>query len=110
MVSRTAVIESPSESESLASTLVTPPVRVVALTSSLTLILSATPTAGKENVILLEEKGENLDSVGYAKKMKQWRLSSHDVHLVVGPPGGFEFFSLLPAAPLTTYTGAGQLV
>ena len=27
--------------------------------------------------------------MGYAEKMKQWRLSSEYIHLVVGPPGGF---------------------
>ncbi|MAJ18319.1 MAG: 50S rRNA methyltransferase [Euryarchaeota archaeon] len=45
--------------------------------------------AGVKNVIVLEERGENLDSMGYAEKLKQWRLSSDDIHLVVGPPGGF---------------------
>ena len=45
--------------------------------------------AGSSNVIVLEERGENIDSMGYAEKMKQWRLSSADIHLVVGPPGGF---------------------
>ena len=45
--------------------------------------------AGKKNVIVLEESGENLDSMAYAEKMKQWRLSNDDIHLVVGPPGGF---------------------
>ncbi|MED6312342.1 MAG: 23S rRNA (pseudouridine(1915)-N(3))-methyltransferase RlmH [Candidatus Thermoplasmatota archaeon] len=45
--------------------------------------------AGKKNVIVLEERGENIDSMAYAEKMKQWRLSNDDIHLVVGPPGGF---------------------
>ena len=49
--------------------------------------------AGESNVILLEEKGEILDSIGYSEKLKQWRLSTNDVHLVVGPPGGFGDFS-----------------
>ena len=40
-------------------------------------------------MILLQEKGENLDSIGYSEKMKQWRISTNSVHLVVGPPGGF---------------------
>jgi len=45
--------------------------------------------AGNDTVILLQEKGENLDSIGYSEKMKQWRVSANSVHLVVGPPGGF---------------------
>ena len=45
--------------------------------------------AGEDKVILLQEKGENLDSIGYSEKMKQWRVSTNSVHLVVGPPGGF---------------------
>ena len=45
--------------------------------------------AGNDKVILLQEKGENLDSMGYSEKMKEWRISSSSVHLVVGPPGGF---------------------
>tara|TARA_B100000965_G_scaffold161977_1_gene134846 strand:- start:296 stop:730 length:435 start_codon:yes stop_codon:yes gene_type:complete len=45
--------------------------------------------AGNDHVILLQEKGENLDSMGYSEKMKEWRISSSSVHLVVGPPGGF---------------------
>ncbi|MAQ04240.1 MAG: hypothetical protein CMA50_00240 [Euryarchaeota archaeon] len=49
--------------------------------------------AGKNNVIVLEEKGQILDSIGYAEKLKNWRLSSSDIHLVVGPPGGFGEYS-----------------
>ena len=49
--------------------------------------------AGNNNVIVLEEKGEILDSMGYAEKLKKWRLSSSDIHLVVGPPGGFGEYS-----------------
>tara|TARA_B110000008_G_scaffold254909_1_gene271183 strand:+ start:755 stop:1189 length:435 start_codon:yes stop_codon:yes gene_type:complete len=45
--------------------------------------------AGKDMIILLQEKGENIDSMGYSEKMKNWRISSNSVHLVVGPPGGF---------------------
>ena len=45
--------------------------------------------AGKDLIILLQEKGENIDSIGYSEKMKKWRISSNSVHLVVGPPGGF---------------------
>ena len=41
-----------------------------------TYISSIVSKAGKENVIVLEEKGVILDSMGYAEKMKQWRLSS----------------------------------
>ena len=45
--------------------------------------------AGEDKVILLQEKGENLDSIGYSEKTKEWRISTKSVHLVVGPPGGF---------------------
>ena len=45
--------------------------------------------AGNDKVILLQEKGENLDSMGYSEKMKKWRISTSSIHLVVGPPGGF---------------------
>tara|TARA_B100001094_G_C17799542_1_gene608380 strand:- start:154 stop:708 length:555 start_codon:yes stop_codon:yes gene_type:complete len=48
--------------------------------------------AGKDTVILLQENGENLDSIGYSKKMKEWRISNNSVHLVVGPPGGFGIY------------------
>jgi 23S rRNA (pseudouridine1915-N3)-methyltransferase len=48
--------------------------------------------AGNDTVILLQEKGENLDSIGYSEKMKQWRISSNSIHLVVGPPGGFGLY------------------
>ena len=58
-----------------------------------TYISSILSKAGESNVILLEEKGEILDSIGYSEKLKQWRLSTNDVHLVVGPPGGFGDFS-----------------
>ena len=58
-----------------------------------TYLSSIVSKAGKDNVIVLEENGENLDSMGYADKMKQWRLSSHDIHLVIGPPGGFGDYS-----------------
>lgn len=52
-------------------------------------LASIVSKVGKKNVIVLEESGENLDSMAYAEKMKQWRLSNDDIHLVVGPPGGF---------------------
>ena len=42
--------------------------------------------ARKDTVILLQEKGENLDSMGYSKRMKEWRISNNSAHLVVGPP------------------------
>ena len=45
--------------------------------------------AGNDEIILLQERGENLDSIGYSQKMKEWRISSGSTHLVVGPPGGF---------------------
>ncbi|MCP2503001.1 MAG: 23S rRNA (pseudouridine(1915)-N(3))-methyltransferase RlmH [Candidatus Thalassarchaeaceae archaeon] len=45
--------------------------------------------AGSDTIILLQEKGENLDSIGYSEMMKKWRISTKSVHLVVGPPGGF---------------------
>ena len=45
--------------------------------------------AGKDLVILLQEKGQNIDSIEYSEMMKKWRISTNSVHLVVGPPGGF---------------------
>ena len=45
--------------------------------------------AGNDEIILLQERGENIDSIGYSQKMKEWRISSGSTHLVVGPPGGF---------------------
>ena len=48
--------------------------------------------AGNDTVILLQEKGENIDSIGYSEKMKQWRISPNSIHLVVGPPGGFGLY------------------
>ena len=55
-----------------------------------TYLSSIVSKAGEDNVIVLEEKGENLDSMEYSEKMKQWRLSSNDVHLVVGPQAVLE--------------------
>ena len=52
-------------------------------------LASIVSKAGKKNVIVLEESGENLDSMAYAEKMKQWRLSKDDIHQDVGPPGGY---------------------
>ena len=52
-------------------------------------LASIVSKAGKKNVIVLEESGENLESMAYAEKMQQWRLSNDDIHVVVGPPGGF---------------------
>jgi 23S rRNA (pseudouridine1915-N3)-methyltransferase len=45
--------------------------------------------SGKDTILLLQEKGEHLDSVGYSEKMKKWIISTNSVHLVVGPPNGF---------------------
>ena len=42
-----------------------------------------------DDIILLEEDGEQLNSLQYAERLKQWTLSHRDTHLVVGPPGGF---------------------
>ena len=45
--------------------------------------------SGGQNVILLEEKGEELDSIGFSSKLKSWRISTNTTHLVIGPPEGF---------------------
>ena len=41
------------------------------------------------NIILLQESGEELDSVQYSEHLKRWSMKRNDTHLVVGPPGGF---------------------
>ncbi|MBL20491.1 MAG: hypothetical protein CMB42_01310 [Euryarchaeota archaeon] len=41
------------------------------------------------NIILLEEDGDQLDSLQYADRLRSWSLNQNDTHLVVGPPGGF---------------------
>lgn len=41
------------------------------------------------NIILLQESGEELDSVQYSERLNEWSMQRNDTHLVVGPPGGF---------------------
>ena len=41
------------------------------------------------SIILLQESGEELDSVQYSEHLKRWSMKRNDTHLVVGPPGGF---------------------
>ena len=42
------------------------------------------------SIILLQESGEELDSVQYSEHLKRWSMKRNDTHLVVGPPGGFD--------------------
>ena len=41
------------------------------------------------SIILLQESGEELDSIQYSELFKKWSMQRNDTHLVVGPPGGF---------------------
>lgn len=41
------------------------------------------------DVILLDESGEILSSVEFAKRFSAWGLSREDTHLAIGPAGGF---------------------
>ena len=40
-------------------------------------------------IILLEENGEELDSIQYSEQLNGWIMHNKDTHLGVGPPGGF---------------------
>ena len=39
--------------------------------------------------VLLDEGGEAPDSLAFAETVRQWTLASEDVHLMVGPPDGW---------------------
>ena len=39
--------------------------------------------------VLLDEGGEALDSLAFAETVRQWTLASEDVHLMIGPPDGW---------------------
>lgn len=39
--------------------------------------------------MLLDEGGDALDSLAFAETVRQWTLASEDVHLMVGPPDGW---------------------
>ena len=41
------------------------------------------------DVILLDESGEILSSIEFAKRFSEWGLSSEDIHLAIGPADGF---------------------
>lgn len=40
--------------------------------------------------VLLDEGGDALDSLAFADMVRRWELASEDVHLMVGPPNGWE--------------------
>ncbi len=48
----------------------------------------ASPPEGSTR-FLLDEGGEDLDSLEFADRFRAWTLSSGDVHLMVGPPDGW---------------------
>ncbi len=41
------------------------------------------------NLILLDEGGEQEDSVAFAQRFEQWQLASDGVHLAIGPAEGW---------------------
>ena len=41
------------------------------------------------DVIILDENGEMLSSIEFAKRFSEWVLSSKDTHLAIGPADGF---------------------
>ncbi len=41
------------------------------------------------DVILLDESGEILSSIKFAKRFSEWGLSSEETHLAIGPADGF---------------------
>ena len=44
--------------------------------------------AGASRIIALDERGESLDTAGWAKSLKQWMQDGRDVSLLVGGPDG----------------------
>ena len=48
----------------------------------------AAPPQGTHQV-LLDEGGDQLDSLAFAETVGRWALRSEDVHLLVGPPDGW---------------------
>ena len=65
--------------------------QIINSTTTTTIIYCKLHLCDYQNLLsfIKQEKGENIDSMGYSEKMKNWRISSNSVHLVVGPPGGF---------------------
>ena len=41
------------------------------------------------NVILMDEGGEEMTSTDFSKRFDNWTISSEDIHLAVGPADGF---------------------
>ena len=41
------------------------------------------------SVIVLDEGGEEMTSIGFSKKFENWIISTEDVHLAIGPADGF---------------------
>ena len=42
-----------------------------------------------DDVILLDEVGEEMSSFEFSKRFEKWTISTSDVHLAVGPADGF---------------------
>ena len=43
----------------------------------------------KGKLILMDENGLNIDSVGFSDLFKSWKIDSEDTHLAIGPSEGF---------------------
>ncbi len=41
------------------------------------------------SLILMDEGGEEIDSLGFAKRFEQWQLASEGVHVAIGPAEGW---------------------
>lgn len=48
-------------------------------------------------VVLLDESGEQMDSLTFARRVEQWQLSTKSVHLALGPAEGWPATSQLDA-------------
>ena len=56
--------------------------------TSLEAYLGAPPQAATR--VLLDEGGDAQDSLAFADRVRRWALASEDVHLMVGPPDGWQ--------------------
>ena len=43
----------------------------------------------KGSLMLLDEGGESMDSVGFSRQIEAWTLATSDMHLAVGPAEGW---------------------
>lgn len=56
--------------------------------TSLEAYLGAPPQGATR--VLLDEGGDAQDSLAFADRVRRWALASEDVHLMVGPPDGWQ--------------------